>query len=111
MIAPSPEVERPSNFLWIVKTSDGIQFVHSGPLRSGVYASISADRRVTYGAVAPVKRRTREAPDWWPYVKGDVIVPVPEGYVGRPSTAENLLSDWNGEEFVGLSLVGPHPIK
>lgn len=111
LIAPTPDVERPSNFLWIVKASDGIQFVHSGPLCSDVYASISADRRVTYGVGAPDKRRTRKAPDWWPYVKEGVIVPVPEGYVGRPSAAENLLSDWNGEEFVGLSLVGPRPVK
>ncbi len=111
LIAPTPDVERPSNFLWIVKTSDGIQFVHSGPLRSGVYASIGADRCVTYGAGAPAKRRTRKAPDWWPYVKDGAIVPVPEGYIGRPSTAENVLSDWGGDEFVGLTLVGPRPIK
>lgn len=111
LIAPTPHVERPSNFLWIVKTSDGIQFVHSGPLRSDVYASISADRRVTYGVGAPDKLRSRKAPDWWPYVKDGAIVPVPEGYVGRPSTAENVLSDWDGDEFVGLTLVGPRPIK
>jgi len=107
LIAPTSDVERPENFLWVLKTSDGIQFVHSGPLRTGVYATISADRRVTYGIGASEKLRLQEEPDWWPYVKDGVIKPIPEGRIGIPGPHYQYAA-WDGDILVGLT--GSPPI-
>lgn len=108
LITPTDALERPENLLWVVRTADGIQFVHSGPLRTGIYATITGDRRVHYGPGAPDSLRIKESPDWWPYVKDGQIVSIPKGRLGRPGP-EYLFAVWNGDTLVGLN--GNPPIE
>jgi len=106
LIAPNSEVERPENFLWVVKTKDGIQFVHSGPLRAGVYATISGDRLVTYGNGAPERLRLRKEPDWWPFEKDGAIVPIPAGRIGIPGIHDRY-AVWDGDTLICVSSYAP----
>jgi len=108
LITPTDTLERPENFLWVVKTTDGIQFLHSGPLRTGVYASVTGDRQVHYGPGAPDSLRHKQPPDWWPYLKDGQIVPIPKGRLGRPGP-EYLFAVWNGDTLIGLN--GSPPIE
>lgn len=106
LIAPISDVERPENFLWVLKTGDGIQFVHSGPFRTGIYATISADRRVTYGIGASEKLRLQEEPDWWPFVKDGVIQPIPEGRIGIPGNRDKY-AVWDGDTLICVTSDSP----
>lgn len=81
--------EVPANALWIRKTKDGLDFIHAGPLHSGVYAHVGKDRHVVLsGAVA----QDDESVFLWPFMdEKKRLVPPPEGFYEPKDSSEGVV--------------------
>jgi hypothetical protein len=85
------------NVIWAIQREDGgIDFIHSGPLKSGVYMHIAPDRKIE----CPQDREKPPAKGLWPYHKegGPPIVPPLEGHVipTDPSADYDILMHSDG---------------
>jgi len=107
IVAPTPEMERPENVLWVVPKEGGFEFIHSGPLREGVYGTIHADRRVTFGPGAPPSLRERVHQYWWPFRVAGKPVTIPPGNRGQPTSDPSARYVFDGPHAVGLISTRP----
>ncbi len=57
--------EIPANALWVQRAGDGLDLVHAGPLYSGVYAHVGADRRIELSETPDPDSQTYPL---WPFI-------------------------------------------
>lgn len=90
LVAPLADAERPPNVLWIVPGQEGVengfQLIHSGPLRSGVFMTVTEERKVIPGDAASDRMRSANSDLCWPYTDAfgadDGLSMLPEGEYG-----------------------------
>jgi len=67
------------NVLWVVRRGDGgLDFVHSGPAKTGTYMTVSKDRKVRYFGTIPPAENT-ECEEVWPFLDEKRLPTIAQG--------------------------------